>query len=166
MNFPRRRSLALLLCGALALLCVPVVGRAETSGPLLVVEGSGAGERAFTRADLDAFPQIEVATTTPWTAGAHVFSGPSLRAVLAEAGVTQGDIKLSAVNDYFVTMNLDDATADYPIVASRIDGEPFPIRKNGPLWLIYPFDSDSKFRTELIYSRSIWQLVRISVIQP
>ena len=37
------------------------------------------------------------------------------------------------------------------------------VREKGPLWVIYPFDSDPEYQTEVIYSRSIWQLDRIVV---
>jgi hypothetical protein len=37
------------------------------------------------------------------------------------------------------------------------------LREKGPLWIIYPFDSSPEYQTELIYSRSIWQLNRIEV---
>jgi len=39
------------------------------------------------------------------------------------------------------------------------------VREKGPLWVIYPYDSDAKFRTEVIYSRSIWQLDRLAIVQ-
>jgi len=39
------------------------------------------------------------------------------------------------------------------------------LREKGPLWVIYPYDSDAKFRTEVIYSRSIWQLDRLAIVQ-
>jgi hypothetical protein len=33
----------------------------------------------------------------------------------------------------------------------------------GPFWLVYNYDANPEFRTELIYARSIWQLARITV---
>jgi hypothetical protein len=35
------------------------------------------------------------------------------------------------------------------------------IREKGPLWLVYPYDLNKAYQSETIYSRSIWQLVRI-----
>ncbi|MEC8574513.1 MAG: oxidoreductase, partial [Pseudomonadota bacterium] len=37
------------------------------------------------------------------------------------------------------------------------------LRDKGPLWIVYPFDSDPAYQTEAIYSRSIWQLEEITV---
>jgi hypothetical protein len=35
------------------------------------------------------------------------------------------------------------------------------MRNKGPLWLVYPYDSNVALQTEAVYARSIWQLVRI-----
>ena len=43
------------------------------------------------------------------------------------------------------------------------NGEPMSIRDKGPLWIIYPFDDNPDYQTEVIYSRSIWQLDQIHV---
>jgi hypothetical protein len=37
------------------------------------------------------------------------------------------------------------------------------VRDKGPLWLIYPYDSKAEYQSETIYSRSIWQLVKIDL---
>ena len=34
-------------------------------------------------------------------------------------------------------------------------------RDKGPLWVIYPYHDNIDYRSETIYSRSIWQLDRI-----
>jgi len=36
-------------------------------------------------------------------------------------------------------------------------------REKGPVWLVYNYDSDPAFRTETVYSRSVWQLDRITI---
>jgi hypothetical protein len=38
------------------------------------------------------------------------------------------------------------------------------LRDKGPLWIIYPYDSKSDFRTEVVYSRSIWQRDRLEAL--
>jgi hypothetical protein len=50
-----------------------------------------------------------------------------------------------------------------PIVAFARNGAPMPLRDKGPLWIVYPYDSNPDYQSELIYSRSIWQLDRIEV---
>jgi hypothetical protein len=120
---------------------------------------------AYARADLEALPQVQFTTATPWTTGAETFSGPSLHSVLADAGVTarSGTMILRASNDYFIEVPLEAMEPDVPIVATRRDGQPFSLREKGPLWILYPFDADETYRTDLALSRSVWQLVEIDV---
>ena len=39
------------------------------------------------------------------------------------------------------------------------------VREKGPIWVIYPYDHDADYRTDTIFSRSIWQLDRIDVLR-
>jgi hypothetical protein len=50
------------------------------------------------------------------------------------------------------------------MIAFRMNGAPMSVRDKGPLWIVYPYDSDPRFQTEIIYSRSIWQLDRLEVL--
>jgi hypothetical protein len=45
-----------------------------------------------------------------------------------------------------------------------MDGKTMSVRDKGPLWIIYPYDSSADYRTEVVYSRSIWQLDRIEAV--
>ena len=56
-----------------------------------------------------------------------------------------------------------DAVEEGPIVAYEMDGKLMSRRDKGPLWLIYPYSSNAEYRTEVIYSRSIWQLDRMAI---
>jgi hypothetical protein len=60
---------------------------------------------------------------------------------------------------------MSDAIVGGAIVAFEMDGKPMPRRAKGPLWIVYPFDSSAKFRTESIYARSIWQLNRLHIVK-
>ena len=51
-----------------------------------------------------------------------------------------------------------------PIIAYMMNGEEMSVRNKGPLWLVYPYDLNHEYRSEVIYSRSIWQLDRIDVL--
>jgi hypothetical protein len=46
-----------------------------------------------------------------------------------------------------------------------MNGAEMSIRDKGPLWIVYPYDASDDFRSEVVYSRSIWQLDRIEVIR-
>ena len=51
------------------------------------------------------------------------------------------------------------------ILAIEANGKPLSVRDKGPIWLLYPFDSDARYQTEVIYARSIWQIERMEVIE-
>jgi hypothetical protein len=68
---------------------------------------------------------------------------------------------MTAINDYMIEVPVSDAVEGGPIIAFEMDGKPMSVRDKGPLWLIYPFDSNPDYQTEVFYSRSIWQLNRI-----
>lgn len=113
--------------------------------------------------DLDALRQISFTTTTIWTEGEVTFSGPPLRDVLKAGGVMNGHIEMMAYNHYLVDTSLESELIgeDYPIVATRMNGEVFDIADRGPFWLVWPYDSDQRFKEELVYALSIWQLSQI-----
>jgi len=117
----------------------------------------------FTVEDLRSIGEREIVTTTIWSDGEQSFVGVSLDRLLAETGVEGQTLEAAAVNDYAVEIPTSDAQPDGPIIAYMRNGNLMSLRDKGPLWVIYPYDSDVAFRTEEVYSRSIWQLNRITV---
>ena len=115
------------------------------------------------RAALMALPVTTIETSTIWTDGTHSFTGVSLADLLDEIGVTEGTLLATAANNYTVEIPVSDAVQGGPIVAYLMDNAEMPLRDKGPLWIVYPYDADPDYRTEVIYSRSIWQLDRIEV---
>jgi hypothetical protein len=114
--------------------------------------------------DLDILKSLDAktfTTSTIWVEGDVEFAGVSLRDVLDYAGATSTVIGAIASNDYKVEIPADGVSADAPIVAYLMNGDEMSARGKGPLWIVYPYDDDAKYRTEVIYSRSIWQLDRI-----
>ncbi|WP_071675927.1 hypothetical protein [Nioella nitratireducens] len=140
------------------------VSGAETI--LSVTPGSDRAPVHFSDADLMALPQQRFDTSTIWTGGVQTFSGPSLSDVLAAAqGVARPEtLRLQALNDYIVHMDVAVVEDTVPILANRIDGAPFGVRDKGPLWIVFPYDSNERFRSEVIYTLSVWQLRRIDVV--
>ncbi len=114
---------------------------------------------------LQALPATSFETTTIWTDGKNRFVGVPLSALLESLGVEAGTLRATALNDYSVQMPVDAAQVDAPIIAYEMDGQPMSRRQKGPLWIVYPYDSDAEYRSELVYSRSIWQLDRLEVVQ-
>ncbi|QYZ69230.1 molybdopterin-dependent oxidoreductase [Neotabrizicola shimadae] len=122
------------------------------------------GVLALDMAQLQSLPQQEFETTTIWTEGVTTFRGVLLKDVLSAAGATGTTLALTALNDYQIEMPAGDAGAQAPVIAYMMNGAEMSVRDKGPLWLVYPYDSNADFRTEQAYARSIWQLSRIEVI--
>src|SRR6056297_3061573 len=114
--------------------------------------------------DLLALPQTQFVTSTPWTTSEHQFSGPTLADLLDHFGAGPGDLKLGAINDYTVTVERDLVTKEAPIIANRIDGQPFGRREKGPLWIVFPYDHAFIYQREVVFAASVWQLSQITVL--
>ena len=112
--------------------------------------------------DLDA---TIVETSTIWTDGVRRFQGVSLDVLTELLEVDAGTLVATAINDYSVQIPVSDAATDGPIIAYFMDGNAMSVRNKGPLWVIYPYDRASEYRSEVIFSRSIWQLDRIEVVE-
>ena len=136
---------------------------AGPDGPVLLelVPPDGGESVRLTREDLEALPQTGFETTTTWTGGKITFSGPLLADVVALADLTGETLRAFAENEYSVLIPPEVIGKDAPIVALRMNGQPFSRRQLGPLWIVFPYDFDPAYRSEAIYAMSIWQLDRI-----
>jgi hypothetical protein len=144
-------------------------GLAAPVGPVvLVVTGDIALTNApgAARFDVDmlrSLGETGFETSTIWTEGTQAFAGVPLRALLDRLGVGGGTLLATAANDYSIELPVASLEAEAPIIAYARNGQPMSLRDKGPLWIVYPYDSDAAYRTEVIYARSIWQLDRLEV---
>ncbi|MEQ9053080.1 MAG: oxidoreductase [Roseovarius confluentis] len=118
----------------------------------------------YSLSDLEALGSETFRTTTIWSDGEQVFTGLPLVTLLSELGVEDGTLMARAINDYAVEVPVSDGVENGPILAHHRNGEPMSVRDKGPLWLVYPYDTNPEYRSEVIYSRSIWQLDRIEIL--
>lgn len=131
------------------------------TGEIANTNADGAAE--FDLAMLEALPATEYTTETIWTEGEHTFRGVALGELMDRVGAEGSTISAVAINDYAVDIPMSDAAKGRALVAYRLDGETMSVREKGPLWIVYPYSSDADFRSEVIYSRSIWQLKELKV---
>lgn len=136
----------------------------------VILTVSGAITRTNTdgvaKFDLDllaSLPQHSFTTGTIWTEGANTYRGVLLKDLLAAVGATGSTVRATALNDYQISFPAADIGDDAPLVAYLADGKPMSVRDKGPLWLIYPFDSNAEYRTEESYARSIWQMYQLNI---
>lgn len=162
---------------ALALFCLPAAVPGHAAEPLLPPEGdvvltvTGAidttnqgGAAVFDLAMLQAMEPVTITTTTIWTEGPQEFTGVPLKTLLDSIGAGGKPVEAHALNDYFTEIPVEDITDPGPIVAYAQNGSLLSVRDKGPLWIVYPYDDDARWRSEVIYTRSIWQLNALDVL--
>lgn len=154
------------LIAAAAALALPARARTALPAPegpvVLTLSGAVAAPNAaagavFDDAMLGALPQVAFETKTLWTPRQH-FSGPALRTVLDACGAGPGRVEAMALNDYRAPIDRALIEPASPIIARRIDRQPFGVRELGPLWIMFPFDQRPELRLEAIYVQCVWQL--------
>jgi hypothetical protein len=142
-----------------------------TGQVLLTIQGDIVAKNqgdaaAFDREMLLAMPQITFRTRTIWTDGVQEFSGVPLAAIASKVGAKGTVLRAMAVNDYAVDIPIEALEEETPIVALTMNGAAMTVRDKGPLWIVYPYDASPDYQNEVVYSRSIWQLVRLTSLTP
>ena len=159
----------------LAPFSVPRIARADAAlrqprdRVILTVAGKigifndGAAAR-FDRAMLEELGTSQFTTVTPWYDGPVTFQGVRMRRLMEALGA-QGDTLIArALNDYETRIPLRDVIDFDVLMAMKRNGEYMPVRDKGPLFLVYPFDSDPALRNQRYYGRCAWQLAQIDVV--
>lgn len=138
---------------------------ADPAGPvILTISTADGAEMNFDLDMIDGLDQVVTVTETPWHDGAQEFSGPLVSDLLAPLGLSVGEVRFIAVNDYAASMPWADIEAYPVILATRHNGETMSVRDKGPLFVIYPFDTYPELRNEVYFARSVWQVKAIQVI--
>ena len=149
----------------LAVLAATLLPGLAVGGEILLTISAHGDPKAYDRAALEELDSVTFKTSTIWTEGVQTFTGVSLATLLKSAGVGEGTLLAVAVNDYAVEIPVSDAVEGGPIIAYARNGQTMTVRDKGPLWLVYPYDSNPDYRSETTYSRSIWQLDRLELIR-
>ena len=128
-----------------------------------ITEKNAAELANFDMNMLAALPQHTFSTSTPWFAEPRLFTGPLLRDVLAAVGAQGETLSAVALNNFKIDIPASDAGQFQVIVARLLDGKPMSIRERGPLFIVYPYDTDIQLQSVRYYNRSAWQLRSIEV---
>ncbi|MGL4287834.1 MAG: molybdopterin-dependent oxidoreductase, partial [Phreatobacter sp.] len=141
---------------------------APTDRVMLTISGkisvTNVGNTAqFDRAMLEALGLVSFETATPWHSGPQKFEGVSIAKLLRTVGASGDRIQAIALNDYTTEIPVEDFTRYNVILALKRNNEYMPVRDKGPLFIVYPYDSDPELRSQKYYSRSAWQLAQIIV---
>jgi hypothetical protein len=166
-----RRALQTIAISMLAMLPFAAASQADPAGEVLLTVTGPMADQAEAEAvqfDLEMLQElgtVEFETSTIWTQGVQTFEGVPLSALVESLGMSGTTLRATAINDYAVDIPISDAVEDGPIIAYKLNGEEMSVRDKGPLWIVYPYDSKKEYQSEVVYSRSIWQLDRIEVIE-
>lgn len=163
----------ILLGGAVLALLAAQPAVADTLGKptgsvILEVSGKIANTNDGARAEFDMamLNELEGGTTvtsSPWYDGARTFSGPLGKALLRAVGATGTTLRVTALNDYVTEIPVSDFNDFAVLLATEVDGKPMSVRDKGPIFIIYPFDSQPALNNETYYGRSAWQVKSIEV---
>ncbi|TNE35473.1 MAG: oxidoreductase [Alphaproteobacteria bacterium] len=117
----------------------------------------------YSPGDLSASTPTEIVTSSPWTVGKTRFRGVLLRDILKGVDARGTKLRATAIDGYSVEIPISDTEKYDVIIAYKMDGEWLENEVYAPFWIIYPYDSDKKLAQEKYYSRSIWQLTKLTV---
>jgi hypothetical protein len=141
---------------------------APSERPILTISGKISntnkdGTAQFDRAMLEALGMTVVETTTPWHEGKVKFEGVSMDKLMKHVGAAGQRLVVVALNDYATEVPMEDISRFNVILALKRDGEYMPVRDKGPLFIVYPFDSNPELKSQTYYARSAWQVAKIDV---
>ena len=131
------------------------------SGKISVTNKDGAAQ--FDRPMLEALGTSGFETLTPWYEGPVRFDGVRMDRLMQAVGASGDRVLAYALNDYSTELPMADFARHGVLLALKRNGQYMPVRDKGPLFIVYPFDSDPALRHQRYYSRSAWQLARLVV---
>ncbi len=165
-----RRALGALALGAAASRVARAAGALPqpTGKPILTITGrigvTNKGAAAeFDRPMLEALGTEGFKTTTPWYSGAVHFEGVRMERLMQVVGAGGQSVTAIALNDYTTDIPITDFHTYGVILALKRDGNYMPVRDKGPLFIVYPYDSNPELQHQRFYSRSAWQVAKLVV---
>ena len=128
------------------------------------IKNANHGEVAeFDRDMIEAIGTQTIRTVTPWYTGVMTFEGVPMAKLLETVGAYGTDVTALALNDYATTIPISDFTTYGVILALKRNGNYMPVSDKGPLFIVYPFDSNTELQQQKYYSRAAWQVARLVV---
>lgn len=121
------------------------------------------GKAVFDIATLEKLGVVNFQTTSPWYNGRTTFTGISMQKLMDYVGAKGTVVKVTALNDYTTVIPLSDFKNYNVILAFKINGEYMRVRDKGPFFIVYPYDSLPELNNQIYYSRSAWQVSRMSI---
>ena len=176
-SLPGRRRFAL---AAMAAAVVPAFPRPAAAtaavaplrqpreGRVLTISGriSNYNQRdlaIFDRPMLEELGPATIVTNTPWYDGPVRFDGAPMAKLMQAVGAEGEFVTAVALNDYSTDIPISDFARFGVILAMLRNGAPMRVSDKGPLFVIYPFDSNPDLRTRQYYSRCAWSVSQLII---
>lgn len=154
------------------LVASPAIGGSMLEAPkgrvILTISGAidQTNGEALARFDHDMFEELgttRITTSTSWTDGPQVFEGVLARDVMNAVGAEGLTIAATALNDYQITIPVEDFEKYDVLFATHMNGVELTARDKGPIWIVYPRDDHKELRNQTVDAKWLWQLSKISV---
>lgn len=141
---------------------------APAGKPILSITGkititNADGVAKFDRDMLEGLGLTGFTTMTPWYDTPMTFEGVRLDRLMAAVGASGERLMAKALDDYTTEIPIADFAAYRPILALRRNGEYMVMRDKGPLFIVYPYDSNPELKHQRFYSRSAWQVAHMII---
>lgn len=121
------------------------------------------GKATFDLASLERLGVVSFQTSSPWFNGRTTFSGIPMQKLMDYVGAKGSIVKVTALNDYTTQIPLSDFSKFNVLLALKINGEYMPVRNKGPLFIVYPYDSQPELSNQIYFSRSAWQVSKMRI---
>ena len=137
-----------------------------TSDRVILTVRGGEKETAYSLAQVEAIGLKGLKTSTFWPEDYGEYNGVLLRDFLRHAGIDKASqIRVTALDDYTALIPREDWQKWDVLLATRHERKVLPVRKKGPLRIIYPKDIGGEIAASDMRIRWIWAITTIEAIQ-
>ena len=169
-SIPRRAALGMVGASALigtrsalaAGLAMPQ-GKVVLSISGMIKETNKDGVAEMDMAMIEALGTASFTTSTPWSNTLLTYSGVPMIKLMEAVGASGSVLTVYALNDYKTDIPFEDFRKFPVILATKRNGAYMPVSDKGPLFIVYPYDSDPVLKQQIYFSRSAWQVARMVV---
>jgi hypothetical protein len=139
-----------------------------SGSPIITISGkitnvNQSGQAVLDRGMLEALGTSTIITKTPWYKERVRFEGVRLSALMRYVGAFGERVVALALNDYSSELPISDFAEFGTLLALKRDGEYMPVSDKGPLFIVYPYDSNPDLQQDRFYMRSVWQVCEMEV---
>ncbi len=132
------------------------------SEKVILTINTPTGIKTYPHPQVEAIGLKKLVTSTYWPEDHGEYDGVLLRDLLKDAGIeTSPRIKVTALDDYTTIIPREDWQKWDVLVATRHEKKVMPIRRKGPLRMIYPKDIGGEIAASDMRIRWIWAIKTI-----